>query len=128
MGITAMFELCSDTLKHPKHKKYDMQLSAMSYQLLIPEIAFILDQYIDVEMTKPQNRPLPIYRQKHIVHILNQLKTLQIHPKLDQIDSYFDSKNSQKQQQYKSNLYCSGPLLISGKTQNRPHLFRLYPV
>ena len=29
---------------------------------------------------------------------------------------------------HQSELYCSGPLLITGKSNKRPHLFRLYPV
>jgi len=141
--ITAMFDLCNDTLKPKQEQKYDLELSAMSYQLLIPKIAFILDQYIDDEMSKPQNRPLPMYRQKHIVHILRQLQSLRIHPELDEVDSYFESfgnsnsklkssprsSNSFNHHQQQSQLYCSGPLLLNGyKTNNRPHLFRLYPV
>ena len=131
--ITAMFELCSDTLRAKKEQRFDEELSAMSYQLLIPKIAFILDQYIDDEMSK-QNRVLPRYRQKHIVHILNQLNKLRIDPNLDSVDSYFDIKSNQSNKEehslHHSELYCSGPLLLlKGKKSNqRPHLFRLYPV
>merc|ERR1711933_270988 len=77
--ITAMFDLCGDTLKANSEQKYDVELSTMSYQLLIPKVAFILDQYIDDEMSRTQNRPLPLYRQKRIVHILRELNDLQVH-------------------------------------------------
>ena len=156
--ITAMFDLCGDTLKPKSEQKYDVELSTMSYQLLIPKVAFILDQYIDDEMSRTQNRPLPLYRQKRIVHILRELKQLKIHPDLDAADSYFDHFNAsstttttskettkngprqsirnrgrnfdaKKNSEFQSSLYCDGPLpQMTGTTQHRPHLFRLYPV
>merc|ERR1712176_1233748 len=128
--ITAMFELCSDTLKGQKERKFDEELSAMSYQLLIPKIAFILDQYIDDEMSK-QSSVLPRHRQKHIVHILNLLNSLQVADSLDSVDSYFENKGNQSNgnsNRHRSELYCSGPLPLMSQQCRRPHLFRLYPV
>ncbi|ETO24219.1 hypothetical protein RFI_12940 [Reticulomyxa filosa] len=67
--ISAMFELCDDTLR--TRQKYDIELSSTAYSLLIPKIAQIFDHFIEDEVKL--RGPLPTYRQQEITHILRLL-------------------------------------------------------